>query len=103
TRVLVTNTEIRSGSLTDIKKVPVENGWYKIEINNAPAAAAGWTPAFLLAEGSPDFYLDKLSVTELDESGNMVRELIENGNFEPPAMEFSDYKIVDDANGEKTV
>lgn len=103
TRVLVTNTEIRSGSLTDIKKVPVENGWYKIEINNAPAAAAGWTPAFLLAEGSPDFYLDKLSVTELDESGNTVRELIENGSFEPPAMEFGDYKIVDDANGEKTV
>ncbi len=83
-RVLVTNDDIRSGTLTDIKKVSVENGWTKVEINNAVVEKADWETAFLVAEYNPDFYIDKLSITESN------TELVENGNFEPAAIEFGE-------------
>ena len=92
---------------------PVGDGWYYLNWTNAHTGKSDkWVdslPLFSIDpesndnKGSGDFYLDGLSIKEVDENGNEGPELIVNGGFEPPAIEFSEYRVEKGADGTATV
>ena len=78
------------------KITAAENGWYKFE------STVPWEYAteigLITPRGDRDFYIDDFSIT--DEAGN---EIIENGGFEPEAVEAGTYTITDNEDGTVTV
>lgn len=78
------------------KITAAENDWYKFETTvpwEYETEIGLITPRF-----ARDFYIDDFSIT--DEAGN---EIIENGGFEPEAVEAGTYTITDNEDGTVTV
>lgn len=78
------------------KITAADNGWYKFE-TTVPWEYEGEI-GLITPTGNRNFYIDDFSIT--DEAGN---EIIENGGFEPEAVEAGTYTITDNEDGTVTV
>jgi len=93
---------VESGAGDGILKVTADSdGWYKVE-SIIPWTCSEMNIGFFNVQsggGTSDFYIDNLSIVD----SKTGAEMVENGGFEPPAVEIGDFEVTTSPEGKQVV